>query len=89
VTHQETSPQVELEARRRQLRRIDGQLFDLLEERIGMAREIMAWKKEIGLPMVDLDRERYLIAMARQNGDAVARIMELVIAVGKEGHNGQ
>jgi len=76
--------QVELEARRRHLNRLDGQLFDLLEERIGAAREIMGWKKEIGLPVVDLDQEQYVIAMARQSGDDVARIIEVVIEVGKE-----
>lgn len=80
--------EVELQARRRHLIRLDGQLFDLLEERIGTAREIIGWKTEMGLPVVDRERERYVIAMARQSGDDVARIMELVIEVGKEVDDG-
>ena len=51
-----------LEAARREIDRIDGELAALFEARMRAAAEIAAWKREQGLPVLDRARERQVLA---------------------------
>ena len=51
-----------LEAARREIDRIDGELAALFEARMGAAAEIAAWKRAQGLPVLDKAREGQVLA---------------------------
>ena len=64
---------------------VDRQLLQLLNMRAKLACELAKVKRESGLEMVDPDRERQVLAAARQNNngpldhDAITRIFESII----------
>lgn len=47
----------QLEALRQEIDSIDAQIFDLFEQRIAVAKQIGAYKKEHGLTVLDSSRE--------------------------------
>ncbi len=64
---------------------IDGKILELLNVRAGIALEIGAAKREAGLPVVELSRERAVVeGMGARNGgplsnDAVERIYTAIM----------
>ncbi len=53
-----------LDALRRRIDEIDGELIRLLEERMRLCREIGGLKRRMGLEVVDLERERRVLERA-------------------------
>ena len=51
---------MELKEAREQIDRIDRQLTDLFVERMQVAQQVAAYKREHGLPVLDRERERLL-----------------------------
>ena len=47
---------------RDQIEKIDEQMIDLFEERMRVSAKVAAFKKEHGIPVLDKDREKVLIA---------------------------
>lgn len=65
---------------------VDRQLIQLLNMRAKLACELAKVKRECGVDLIDLDRERHVLATARSNNhgpldpEAVTRIFESIIA---------
>ena len=64
---------MELKEAREQIDRIDRQLTDLFVERMQVAQQVAAYKREHGLPVLDRERERQVIASrTAQAGEEMA-----------------
>jgi chorismate mutase len=59
VDEQGSDPAVQ--AARERISAIDAQLVTLVNERLGLVRELHAYKRAQGYPMVDPERERLLL----------------------------
>lgn len=55
----------QLEAKRAQLDRLDGEMIHYFEERLAIARQIGALKQEAGLPVTDATREKEVLRSRR------------------------
>ncbi|MEG2420603.1 MAG: prephenate dehydratase domain-containing protein [Oscillospiraceae bacterium] len=80
----------DLQTLRGQLDEIDRQLVPLLEGRMDLVRRVGDYKRAHGLPVLDADRERDLLAEKRamlrspQNAPAVTALFETLMAVSRQ-----
>ena len=58
-----------LDQLRRQIDRIDARLVRLLNQRADLALKIGAEKRRCGAPLLDLERERQVLASIRESGE--------------------
>jgi len=59
-------PEVRLQHLRGEIERIDRALVETLAERVRMARQVGAAKRELGLPTLDPAREAFIVRRASQ-----------------------
>jgi chorismate mutase/prephenate dehydratase len=60
---------MELDDWRMEIDKIDAEIVRLLNQRAKLCRKIGNWKREIGLPIVDLERERMILRNALLNNE--------------------
>lgn len=58
----------ELETLRNQINEIDTKLLDLLCQRMAVSKVIGQYKKDVGAPVFDAEREKELIKYLQKNG---------------------
>lgn len=56
-----------LEEIRKEISAVDKQMSDLFEKRMHLSAEVLAYKKECGLPIFDPERESEILASAVEN----------------------
>ena len=79
----------QLEMIRNRIDQVDAQIVDLLEERLALAGEVAAYKKETGKAVFDPVREREKIEKVRQLAktdylrDELPQVYELLMEISK------
>ncbi len=76
----------EMAGLRKEINRLNGEIFDRLAERVAVAREIAGVKRRHGKPIVDAARERVVLDHARGQAaergldpDGVERVYRAII----------
>ncbi len=74
---------------RKQLDRIDDQMIDLFSQRMLLVKNVAAYKKEKGMPILDKGREDAILErLSQKAGDELAqyakRMYEMLFAVSRE-----
>lgn len=78
----------ELTALRARIDALDRELTALLEQRMDVAADIAAWKRQAGAPILDAAREAEKLAAVRarcrpETSEAIARVFEAVMAASR------
>ena len=84
-----SQPQTDISALRLAIDEIDAKILDLVNQRLLLARQIGAAKKQGGIQIIDRQREKDILDRLRRtnNGplddDGLQRIFEAIIAAGR------
>lgn len=77
---------MDLEQLRDEINNIDHQLMELLDKRFELVKQVGAYKKENKLPIVDNDRQKFILDKANNfnNGASIKKIYQQIFTTSCE-----